>query len=419
MNGLNEADLAILQFYVKHGNRERYWNYLAQHEGSDGFGLLALGVVRNDNMPGAVANIYAQNHARQHDHRELSERAWEAFGVDLMRRDLALRSKHVEHGDYALALNLPAKDVQQAHADALDHAHLSHDAWTPNQLFDAAHRYGGEPEMEKVWHQMLDNHRWGLDRSFHTLAGLAHRYNDGQLDALAYTRDLGVAYAEAIESRPTTDPDTIGTQSLYYAYDARSRGWNMVVETSPPNALGLMSQPEPLIRPVTDPQTLARLDDARAVRMERQAKAARIAPGDPYVTLVASPFVFAGTSSPKPAQGLDPSGRDLYAALEQRLPGASEDRLMQFTAACHTHRITADNLAVAHLDEANMRMVFTGSSYLSAPASIDLAAPPPPVPQSIQLMHAYDQQQAQMMSQMQARHAQANLPPQGPMLAGP
>lgn len=68
MSGLTPKDIRILQHYAEHGNRELYWNYLAQLPGSDGYGLLALGVTRNDNLPGQVANGDAQNHARsQHD----------------------------------------------------------------------------------------------------------------------------------------------------------------------------------------------------------------------------------------------------------------------------------------------------------------------------------------------------------------
>src|SRR3546814_1575277 len=70
MSGLDSGDMHILGWYAEQGNRELYWNYLAQHEGSDGYGLLALGVVRNDNMPGAVANNFAQSHARSHRSEE-------------------------------------------------------------------------------------------------------------------------------------------------------------------------------------------------------------------------------------------------------------------------------------------------------------------------------------------------------------
>lgn len=46
--GLSQRDIDVLTAYAKSGNRELYWNYLAQHEGSDGYGKLALGVARND-----------------------------------------------------------------------------------------------------------------------------------------------------------------------------------------------------------------------------------------------------------------------------------------------------------------------------------------------------------------------------------
>src|SRR3546814_15007568 len=105
----------ILGWYAEQGNRELYWNYLAQHEGSDGYGLLALGVVRNDNMPGAVANNLAQSHARSHDDRVLTEREWEQFGQDLLLRDLARRQYWMGKDRPDLALNLTVKAIQSAH----------------------------------------------------------------------------------------------------------------------------------------------------------------------------------------------------------------------------------------------------------------------------------------------------------------
>ncbi|MDX3937324.1 hypothetical protein [Stenotrophomonas sp.] len=65
MAGLSQRDMDVLADYAKAGNRELYFNYLAQKDGSDGYGLLALGVVRNDNAPGATANHFAQNQARK------------------------------------------------------------------------------------------------------------------------------------------------------------------------------------------------------------------------------------------------------------------------------------------------------------------------------------------------------------------
>lgn len=40
MSGLDQRDVEILAYYARRGNRELYWNYLAQHAGSDGYGLL-------------------------------------------------------------------------------------------------------------------------------------------------------------------------------------------------------------------------------------------------------------------------------------------------------------------------------------------------------------------------------------------
>ncbi len=54
--GLTAQDLKILESYAVADNRELYFNYLAHKAGNDGYPLLALGVVRNDNAPGATAN---------------------------------------------------------------------------------------------------------------------------------------------------------------------------------------------------------------------------------------------------------------------------------------------------------------------------------------------------------------------------
>ncbi len=63
MSKLTEDNFRVLEHYAKTGNRELYWNYLSQLPGADGYGTLALGVVRNDNLPGQVANKYAQDYA--------------------------------------------------------------------------------------------------------------------------------------------------------------------------------------------------------------------------------------------------------------------------------------------------------------------------------------------------------------------
>src|SRR3546814_2779330 len=133
MARLDQRDMAILHHYVEEQNRELYWNYLAQHEGNDGYGLLALGVVRNDSMPGAVANNLAQNHARSHDDRVPTEPEWEEFGQDLIDRDLTQRKYWMEQHRPDRALNLPVKDIQSAHAASFEPDRINPTPRTPPQ----------------------------------------------------------------------------------------------------------------------------------------------------------------------------------------------------------------------------------------------------------------------------------------------
>ena len=149
MSGLNRQDLDILEYYAATKNRELYFNYLAQKEGNDGYGLLALGVVRNDNAPGSTANHFAQNQAAR-DGKRYGEREWQNFGVELIELDLALRQAQFKAGRPDLALNLPVLDVQAAHDAAFRRRDIDPDAWTPRQLLEAGRRHGGEPEGEKV-----------------------------------------------------------------------------------------------------------------------------------------------------------------------------------------------------------------------------------------------------------------------------
>ncbi|MCR2702871.1 hypothetical protein NSP05_24545, partial [Salmonella enterica] len=81
--------------------------------GNDGYGLLALGVVRNDNVPGAVANSFAANQARQ-DGVRLGSRDWQAVGIDLIRNDFALREEYVRNGQPDVALNLREVDIRDS-----------------------------------------------------------------------------------------------------------------------------------------------------------------------------------------------------------------------------------------------------------------------------------------------------------------
>ncbi|WP_242112844.1 XVIPCD domain-containing protein [Luteimonas aquatica] len=276
----------ILRGYAETGNRELYWNYLARHEGSDGYGLLALGVVRNDNMPGAVANAYAQNFARSENGRNLSEREWETFGENLVSRDFERRQLRMAEGRPDLALNLPVSDVQLAHDQTFRRHGIDPNAWTPRRLLEAAHRQGGDEAAQQVWGNMLNNAALGIGRAGITSWDVMYTYNDEQMPATRYMLDLAGASAMAANARSNVDPDVIGASNFYYMYDRNAREWSSV-------SSGGMAGP--MIRRVTDAGTIAELDDARRVRLERQEQAREFHPDDPNRErgIARSPFTLA------------------------------------------------------------------------------------------------------------------------------
>ena len=114
------------------------------------------------------------------------------------------------------------------------------------------------------------------------------------------------------------------------------------------------------------------------------------------------------THAPNDPRHPDNLDHALYNELQRRIPNASENRLLQFTATCHTNKITADNLSTIHLNEERMTIGFCGSSFLSTPGIVDLNIPAPQPQQAIQHIQQYDQQQAQMMGEIRAQNAQIN-----------
>lgn len=289
MTGLTRKDLDILKEYAKDENRELYFNYLAQKSGNDGYGLLALGVVRNDNGPGATANLFADAQARR-DGITFGEREWHAYGVDLMRKDVALREAQFDGGRADLALNLPARDIQQAHDEAFDERRINPDAWTPRQLLEAARRHGGEPEAEKVWSMMLDNQLLGLTRGASTTENLAHRHNDEKLDATVYVAAMGLARTNAgLFPTPNSDPDKIDRDGKTYSFHAESGTWSGPAPIESRIAIKL---------PVTDPALIEALNDSRALRQEREQLRTQFHPDDPNRSrpIQASPWLFTEAS---------------------------------------------------------------------------------------------------------------------------
>lgn len=301
MSGLNERDLTILGHYAQQGNRELYWNYLAQHPGNDGYGTLALGVVRNDNAPGRVANLHADMRARS-DGRDMSERDWERFGVDLITRDLAMRREHVREGHPELALNLPARDVQRAHDQSFTQAGINPNAWTPRQLLEGARRTHGEAEVERVWDHMLNNGALGLGRTASTLYDIGRNLPPGE--ATSYTGRLAAVSATAMGRESNIDPNRIQRAPMLYEYSPRQGTWSESAQISGPDEGMGMS------RTVTDRALITELNDARAVRLHRQEMRDDFHPADPNRgrPIMRSPAVLSDAGEParEPGRGEAP-----------------------------------------------------------------------------------------------------------------
>ncbi|MDY0980360.1 XVIPCD domain-containing protein [Stenotrophomonas sp. CFBP8994] len=284
MSGLNQKDLDILRAYADDGNRERYWNYLAQKQGNDGYGLLALGVVRNDNLPGQVANAYAQLEAAdQHDrnpklqNRTLTERQWEEFGQTLLHRDLERREAWLEAGNPTLALNLPGRDVQKAHDLAFERHNLDPNCWTPRILLEATRKNLSEDAAENVWKEMLNNDYRGTARAWNTAGHAYDAMPWGQ--ATAYVAKLGVyELSMADQSLPTSNPNVIGIRSSHHEYDPKAGTWSHHTESGFP-----MQE--------RNPRVLEGLNDTREVRLEREEKATHFHPDDPYRQRIETPKV--------------------------------------------------------------------------------------------------------------------------------
>ncbi|MGH8159401.1 MAG: peptidoglycan-binding domain-containing protein [Rhodanobacter sp.] len=139
----------------------------------------------------------------------------------------------------------------------------------------------------------------------------------------------------------------------------------------------------------------------------------------PSISGVSSLPAAAAPGLDDPRNAFNPS-HALYNTLKERIPAASENRLLQFTGACHSNKITADNLSTIHLNGETGKMFFSGTSFMSTVAVVDVKTPSPAAAQSIQHIQQYDQQHAQMMGQIQAQNAQQNnvQGQQGPVLGG-
>ncbi|MBB3228933.1 hypothetical protein FHW69_003581 [Luteibacter sp. Sphag1AF] len=372
--GLTEKDLAILAYYVKTRNRERYWNYLATRPGDDGYGDLALGVVRNDNMPGATANLYAKTYAKEHNGRVLTEREWDNFGVDLIGRDLLLRRKQFERSRPDLALNLPVRKVQEAHDLSFNNINIDPNAWTPRKALEALRldERGAEVQTEALWKSMLNNRFLGMPRLIHTLSEIATVDSLRVAERAIYSKDMSAAYFSALDQWTNQRPHFIGDRKHYFARE-RDGAW-IEIMASPMSMNSSMgaTMDEPLMRDVTDPAERAQLEDTYQLRRERE-KARDATHPDDTSQLVPSqhPLTHVVPRASAPLPGEDP----LYSNLRQRLPmEVSNDQVALLS--CHVRRY--ESLRPISVNDAQLednQMVVT-MPHKRVTLSMDVPAPP-------------------------------------------
>lgn len=386
----SQHDMAILEHYAATRNRELYWNYLAQLPGNDGYGRLALGVVRNDNMPGATANAYAQAYALEHNGKVFTEREWDDFGVDLIRNDAASRARHLAKGSAERALNLPAMQIQEAHDLAFANMEVDPNAWTPRKLLEAA-RTHGEAEAEKVWTNMLNNDALGFHRGKDTLLDLAANEGMSGVDRATYARDMAAAYGKAINERSHDNPNVIGSMDHYYMRD-RNGEWAEMHHVAP--TIGVRHHQMDDVR---DPGMLRQLEDTHDLRRDREEARKAFHPNDPG-QLIRSPHPLAdhGPRVSLPGPDDDP----LYAALRRKLPmEVTNDKVAEVALEARSMGVRRPE----HLEEVAIRggNIICEGTHCRGCIEVDRHSPAPPMEQSLDQARQLDQQAIDMQMQQQ------------------
>ena len=161
---------------------------------------------------------------------------------------------------------------------------------------------------------------------------------------------------------------------------------------------------------------IAELQQPGQVRMPAEARVSQIATPSPAMAAYESPMQDPMARAPVPPMPAQQSRSDprnpnstdhaLYSKLQDCLPQATEERLMQFTAACHRHRINAGNLSGLHMDYDSMTLTINSHGLMATPAVVDMSTPPPESEQSIKQIDRFDQQMDQIAQQSQERSAQ-------------
>jgi len=355
MTGLTATDLVILKSYVKQGNRELYWNYLSQLPGADGYGTLALGVVRNDSLPGQVANSYARDYARrqgdhgsQHPNAILSERQWELFGQTLIKHDLDRRMLWMDQQRADLALNLPGNDVMTSHDEAFLMHGLDPNCWTPRKLLTAAKARGGPQRVEEIWTQLLNNNYGGLARA--RAVSRDAMAEMGTVEGAKYLATLGLLEAmQVVEGRDIVNPDVIGSRNHFAVYAGSNRTWTHV----------MIVDGQPHMWQEKNPARIDELEQTRLLRMERQRKATEFHDQDTYRTITRSPLTVSAdapphtSSAPTRLADIGPDHPD-HALLQQIRRGVADiDASLGRPHDTHSERLIASVLTLARRNNFN------------------------------------------------------------------
>lgn len=169
---------------------------------------------------------------------------------------------------------------------------------------------------------------------------------------------------------------------------------------------------------------IAELQQPGQVRMPAEARVSQVATPSPVMAAYEPPMQDSMSRRAVPpmlpqqsrTDPRNPNSTDhaLYNEFQRRLPDATEERLMQFTAACHQHRINAGNLSGVHMDYDSMTLNIDTHGLMATPAVVDMSTPPPESEQSIRQIQQFDQQMDQIAQQSQERSTQMGQ--QGPVM---
>jgi len=146
---LGANEFAILRGHATNGDRIAYYTQL--NDWGYNYGGLALGVVTNDTLSGATANIFfLQNAGKTVSNNELA-----TVSLNLMRFDLAARE---EFAGSASGLELPVNAIQAYHQAAFALVGVPVSAWTPNFVLDTL---TDPTDREDYWDELLSSSSLG------------------------------------------------------------------------------------------------------------------------------------------------------------------------------------------------------------------------------------------------------------------